>query len=155
MRSQAFPNMSPNHRPRDIYKLPSIVLILIGLYDILRGIMHTYVLTWSAENIAKFNMATVPTDQVFMLGTFGISNLLTGFVYLLIACKARELSPYVLILIPVTYLIGILGIWSVGIQGQSEYYGRYLMFVYFAICTVTFLIFLVQRRAARRNLPAI
>ncbi len=143
--------MLTNSKPRDIYKLPSIVLICIGLYDLLRGIMHTYVLTWSAENFAKFDMATVPEDQIFMLGTFGISNLLTGFLYLLIAFKARELSPYVLILIPVTYLIGILGIWSVGIQGQSEYDGRYFMFVYFAICVVTFLVFLVQSRGARSH----
>jgi len=141
--------MSTNPKLRDIYKLPSIVLLFIGLYDVLRGIMHTYVLTWSAENFAKFDMATVPEDQVFMLGVFGISNFLTGFLFLLIACKARELSPYVLILIPVTYLVGILGIRSVGIQGQSEYYGQYFMFVYFGICTLTFFVFLFQWKATQ------
>lgn len=62
--------------------------------------------------------------------------------------KPRELSPYGLILTPVTYLIGIPGIWSVGVHGQSEYDGRYFMFVYFGIFVVTFLVFPVQRRSA-------
>jgi hypothetical protein len=130
---------------RDIYKLPTIVLFFVGLYDVLRGIMHTYLLTWSAATFAKFDLATVPEDQVFMLGVFGISNLLTGFIYLLICWRARQLSPYVLLLIPVAYLLGILGIWSVGIHGQSAYLGRYFLFVYFGICVATFLIFLFQK----------
>ena len=138
-----------NTKPRDIYKIPAAVLFVIGLYDIIRGIMHTFVLTWSAENIAKFDLATVPEDQIFMLGAFGISNLLTGAIFLLIALRARELSPYVLILIPVIYLIGLMGIWSVGIHGQSEYNGRYLMFVYFGICVATFVFFVVQKRNSK------
>lgn len=136
---------------KDIFWLPSIVLFFIGLLDLLRGVMHTFLLTWSAANFAKFDMATTPMDQVYMLGVFGISNFVTGFIYLLISRKARELSPYVLIIIPFAYLLGLIGIMSGGVRGQAAYTGQYFMFVYFAICIITFIVFLVQKRTAHRT----
>ena len=75
------------------YALPARVLLGLGLYDLLRGFMHTYALHWSAVTIAGFNVDTTPVDQFFMLGTFGISNFLTGFIYLLISKRAPQLSP--------------------------------------------------------------
>ncbi len=136
--------MSTRHT--DIYNLPSIVLFLVGCYDILRGFMHTFILKWSAANFAKFDLASVPQDQVFMLGVFGISNFLTGFIYLLISRKARELSPYVLIIIPLSYILGLIGINSGGVHGQAAFDGKYFMMVYFAICIVTFIVFMLHRK---------
>lgn len=133
-------------KPSDIFRLPSRVLFVIGLIDIIRGFMHTFLLTWSATNIAQLDIATAPSDQLFLLGVFGISNFLTGFIYLIISRKARELSPYVLIVIPLTYLLGLIGIWSGGIHGQSAFYGKYFMLGYFAICIITFIIFFIQKR---------
>ena len=133
----------------DIYRIPSVVLFLIGAYDLLRGFMHTFLLKWSAANFAKFDLATVPEDQIFLLGVFGISNFLTGAVFLLISQKARHLSPHALILIPVIYLLGWAGIWSNGVHGQAEFNGKYLLFIYFAVCLVTYAYFLVIR--AKRN----
>lgn len=111
--------------------------------------MHTFLLKWSAANIAGFDMATTPMDQIFLLGVFGISNYLTGFIYFLISRKARELSPYVLIIIPLTYLLGIIGILSGNVHTQSAFEGKYFMAVYFGICVVAFIIFVIQRRASR------
>lgn len=136
---------------KDIYWLPSLVLFLIGGYDVLRGFMHTFLLTWSAANFAKFDLATTPQDQVFMLGVFGISNFLTGFIYLLISRKARELSPYVLIIIPLTYILGLVGIWSGNVHGQAAFDGKYFMLVYFAICIVTFIVFQFQKKTQVRT----
>lgn len=133
-------------RMKDIFWFPSMVLFLIGLYDVLRGFMHTFLLTWSAANFAKFDMATVPEDQVFMLGVFGISNFLTGAIYLLISRKAKQLAPWVLIIIPMAYLLGMLGIWSGDIQGQAQFEGKYFMAIYFAICIVTFIGFIIRRK---------
>lgn len=129
----------------NIYKIPTIVLFFIGLYDLLRGFMHTFLLTWSAANIAKFDIASTPQDQIFLLGVFGISNFLTGFIYLLICKKAKELSPYVLIIIPLTYLLGIIGIRFGGIRAKAAFDGQYLMYIYFGICTLTFIVFLFQK----------
>ncbi len=133
------------HKTKDIFKLPANVLFFIGLLDVLRGFMHTFLLNWSATNIAKLDIISSPNDQIFLLGVFGISNFITGFIYLIISKKARNLAPYILILIPLTYLFGLCGIWSNNIHGQAEFNGKYFMFVYFAICIVTFCIFLIQK----------
>ena len=99
-----------------------------------------------------FDPVTTPSDQFFLLGAFGISNFLTGFLYLLISRKARELSPYVLAIIPATYLLGMIGIGVAGVQAQADFPGKYFMMVYFAVCVVTVAVFLVQRGAQRKNL---
>jgi hypothetical protein len=108
--------------------------------------MHTFALKWSGTNIAGFNPETTPIDQFFMLGTFGISNFLTGFIYLLISRRSPELSPCVLALIPGAYLLGLIGIWSNGIHGTSAYGGQYAMYVYFAICIGTLVYVLYKKR---------
>ena len=135
----------------DIYRVPSIVLSIVGAYDLLRGFMHTFLLKWSAANFARFDMATVPEDQIFLLGVFGISNFLTGAAFLLISRRARHLSPHVLILIPAVYLLGWAGIWSNGIHGQAAFNGKYLMFIYFAVCLITYAYFLIIRARLDRT----
>ena len=132
----------------DIYRVPAAVLLLIGAYDLLRGFMHTFLLKWSAANFAGFDMATVSEDQVFLLGVFGISNFLTGSIFLLISLKARHLAPHILILIPAIYLLGWVGIRTGGVHAEAAFNGRYLMFAYFAICLGTYAYFLINR--ARR-----
>ncbi|MEY3309319.1 MAG: hypothetical protein RLZZ413_3357 [Pseudomonadota bacterium] len=128
------------------YALPSRVLFGLGLYDLLRGFMHTFMLRWSGINFAGFDAETTPVDQFFMLGTFGISNFLTGFLFLLVSRRSPELSPYVLGLIPAAYLLGLVGIWSNDIHGTSTYAGQYMLYVYFAICLGTLAYFLVRER---------
>lgn len=136
---------------RDVFRLPATVLFGLGLVDLFRGVMHTFLLRWAGVHIAGFDPVTTPSDQFFMLGAFGISNLLTGFLYLLISRKARELSPYVLAIIPAAYLLGVIGIGVAGVHAQAAFPGRYFMMVYFAVCLVTVAVFLVQRGAQRKN----
>jgi hypothetical protein len=133
-------------KPRGIFHLPATVLFFLGILDIFRGLMHTFLLRWSAVHIAGFNPVTTPPDQFFLLGAFGISNFPTGFLYFLISRRARPLSPYVLIIIPFTYLLGMIGIGVSGVHMQAAFGGRYVMLAYFAICVVTFGGFLVRRR---------
>lgn len=139
------------HQTKDSYRLPSLVLFFIGGLDVVRGFLHTFLLKWSAANFAKFDMATVPEDQIFLLGVFGISNFLTGFLYFLISRKARHIAPYVLPGIPLVYLLGLLGIRSSGIRMQASFDGKYFMAVYFAICILAFSWFLIQRRAVKSH----
>ena len=131
---------------KDIYKVPSRVLFGLGIYDLIRGFMHTFLLRWSGTHIAGFNTETTPIDQFFMLGTFGISNFLTGFIYLIISWRSPNLTPYVLALIPISYLLGLIGIWSNGIHGSSAYAGRHVLYVYFAICILTLIYFGISRK---------
>jgi hypothetical protein len=136
---------------RDIFRIPATVLFVLGIVDLIRGVMHTFLLRWAGVHIAGFDPVTTPSDQFFLLGAFGISNLLTGFLYLLISRKARELSPYVLAIIPATYLLGVIGIGVAGVQAQAAFLGKYFMMVYFAVCVVTVAVFLVQRGAQPKN----
>jgi hypothetical protein len=129
-----------------VYAVPSRVLLGLGIYDLVRGFMHTFLLKWAGINIAGFNPESTPIDQFFMLGTFGISNFLTGFIYLLISRRAPELSPYVLGLIPASYTLGLIGIRSNGIHGTSSYGGQYLLYVYFAVCIGTLIYFAFNKK---------
>ena len=131
---------------KNIFQLPANVLFFIGILDVCRGLAHTFFLRWSAVHIAGFNPLTTPPDQFFVLGAFGISNFLTGFVYFLISRRAKHLAPYVLIIIPCTYLFGLFGISVSGVHMESKFDGQYFMMVYFAICVVTFGVFRVQQR---------
>ncbi len=76
------------------------------------------------------------SDALMMLGAFGISNILTGLVYLLILKKDKILAPYVLAIIPIAYIFGSIGLKLQGVQGDSSFYGEYMMFVYLGFCIV-------------------
>ena len=134
-------------------QLPARVLFGLGLYDLVRGVMHTLILRWSGIHIAGFDPDNTPIDQFFMLGAFGISNLLTGCLFLLISKRAPELSPLVLGIIPATYLLGLTGIRSSGIYGTMNYGGQYLMYIYFAICIGTLVLHLAGRRTRGNQQP--
>jgi len=112
-------------------KIAVVTLIIIALMDLIRGYMHTANIWYASENIAKM---TQTADTMNLMNSFGISNLLTGCIYLLIILKAKELSPYVLVIIPVTYLIGIISSNLTGVAAMqvSEWNGKYMMYVYLA-----------------------
>ena len=131
--------------------LPARVLFGLGIYDLIRGVMHTVLLRWSGIHIAGFDPVSTPVDQFFMLGAFGISNLLTGCLFLLISQRAPQLSAWILGIIPAAYLVGLLGIRSSGVHGTLSYGGQYLMYAYFAICIGTLLIHNVRRIQSRGN----
>jgi hypothetical protein len=137
-------------KANDIFQLPSRVLFFLGILDVVRGFMHTFLLRWSAVHIAGFNPLTTPRDQFFLMGAFGISNFLTGFLYFLISRRAKQLSPYVLLIIPLTYLLGMIGIAVSRVHMQAAFEGKYFMVAYFAICVVTFAVFLVRRGQQKR-----
>lgn len=124
----------------------TIVLILAGLMDIRRGIAHTFQVKYSAEHLAGIEL--IP-DSLMLMGAFGVSNFLTGFIFLLIGWKAKHLSPYILLLIPVSYFIGGMGIASQRIQPDGEFIGRYMLVVYMSICLIAVtLYFLSKKRTA-------
>lgn len=123
----------------------SNILLFIGYIDLLRGFLHTYVVRFSAETFAKLNLTILKQDQLTLLGAFGISNILTGLLYILISKKSKELSPYVLGIIPLSYLIGFIGLKVSGILGEASFYGKYFMLVYLAVCTISYIHFMKNR----------
>lgn len=135
---------------KDIYKLPSIVLFVLGLLDLLRGFMHTFLIHFAADFFAKLDFSYAGDNQLFLLGTFGMSNILTGILYLLVSKKAKQLSPYVLIIIPFSYAMGLIGLRVASVKGNAEFNGKYMMIVYLLVCVGVFVNFMVQKSKEKK-----
>lgn len=131
-----------------ILKINIYVLFLASMMDIIRGFMHTYRVRYAAENIAKIEPIS---DSLVLMGAFGISNFLTAFIYWLILLKAKHLSPYVLLLIPVSYFIGGMGIKYANVQMEAEFNGQYMMSFYLSICLFTSSLYFMGSLLSRKN----
>ncbi len=110
-------------------KISVFTLILVAFIDLLRGYMHTFNIWWASENIAHM---TQTADTMFLMNTFGISNILTGLIYILAIIKSKELSPYILILISTSYALGIISnqVTGVAAMQSSDWNGQYIMYIY-------------------------
>ena len=128
---------------KDIPKFVSIVAIALGVLDLIRGFMHTILLEYAATNIAGLDLSSsVATDLLRLLGTFGISNYITGVMLILLGWKARPLALTMLGVIPAAYLIGMVGI-NINAASytttQANWGGAPMMMVYMVVCIVTFI----------------
>ena len=120
-----------------------IVLILLGCIDLVRGFMHTVALEYAALNIAGLDLTTsTATEQLRLLGAFGISNWITGFAFILIGLKAKHISLYIMGLIPVAYGLSMIAI-KMNIAGYAKtsanWGGMNMMIPYLVVCGITFL----------------
>lgn len=120
--------------------LPSTVLFVLGLVDLLRGVLHTFFVNWAVRTFAKLDLSVARQDQLTLLGAFGISNLLTGMLFILVSTDAAPLSEYFLLAIPCAYVVGAIGMRTSGVKAQSAFYGRYFMMGYLGVCLVTFVL---------------
>ena len=128
---------------KDIPKFVSIVAITLGVLDLIRGFMHTILLEYAATNIAGLDLSSsVATDLLRLLGTFGISNYITGVMLILLGWKARPLALTMLGVIPAAYLIGMVGI-NINAASytttQANWGGAPMMMVYMVVCIITFI----------------
>ena len=124
-------------------KIVSIVAIILGSLDLLRGIMHTLLLEFAATNIAGLDLSTSQAaDLLQLMGVFGISNYITGVTLILLGWKARQLALIMLGVIPTAYLIGGIAtrFHSAGtMQTQANWGGASMMLVYLAVSSLTFI----------------
>ena len=138
-----------------IPKFISVVVIGLGCLDLIRGIMHTILLEYSALNIAGFDLSTsLAGDLLQQMGAFGISNYLTGIMLILIGWKSRPLALAMLGVIPVAYTIGVIGIKinsAAYAPSQAAWGGAQPMLVYLVFCGITFIVgvWIVRRRKIR------
>lgn len=110
-------------------RIATYALGLIAVTDIVRGYMHTFNIWWASDYFAQMSQTA---DTLMLMNTFGITNFLTGFIYILIILKARHLSPYILMILPVSYLLGILSARMTGVMQlqTSAWNGQYMMIIY-------------------------
>lgn len=127
----------------DVPKFVSIAAIVLGCLDLVRGFMHTILLDFAATNIARLDLTTSQAgDLLQMMGTFGISNYLTGIMLILLGWKARPLALVMLGVIPVAYGIGVAAIKvnaAPYAPSQAAWGGTTFMLVYLAICVIIFI----------------
>jgi hypothetical protein len=132
-------------------KIVSIVAIILGSLDLLRGIMHTLLLEFAATNIAGLDLSTSQAaDLLRLMGTFGISNYITGITLILLGWKARRLALIMLGVIPTAYIVGGIAtnFYSAPYtQTQANWGGIPMMLAYMAVCTLTFLYGIWKSRA--------
>ena len=127
-----------------IPKFVSVVAISLGCLVLIRGFMHTILLEDAALNIAGLDLSTsLAGDLLQQMGAFGISNYLTGIMLILIGWKARPLALAMLGVIPVAYIIGVIGI-NINSTGyapsQAAWGGAMPMLVYLIVCGTTFIV---------------
>ena len=129
-------------KEKNIPKFVSIVAIALGSLDLIRGFMHTILLEYATTNIAGLDLSTsVAIDLLRLMGSFGISNYITGVMLILLGWKARPLALTMLGTIPVAYVIGAVGIkfnTTTYAATQGNWGGVPMMMVYVGICIFTF-----------------
>ena len=130
-------------------KIVSVVAILLGSLDLLRGAMHTLLLEFAAANIAGLDLSTSQAaDLLRLMGSFGISNYITGITLILLGWKARHLALIMLGVIPAAYVVGGVAthLHSAGYTStQANWGGLPMMAGYIVICCLTFIYGLWKR----------
>ena len=140
---------------RPIPKFISIMAVLLGGIDLLRGFMHTVVLPYSATHIASLDLSgpTAP-DLLRLLGLFGISNYITGATLILTGLYARPIALVLLGLIPAFYGLGLLTIHAAMNPyppSTAQWGGRPFMMANLSLYVLTFLagIFVLRHRKTK------
>jgi len=131
-------------------KIISIIAIALGSLDLIRGFMHTFLIRFAATNIAGLDLSTSQAgDLLVLMGSFGISNYISGLALILMGWKSRELAWIMIGAIPAAYLAGGLAIrfYSADFAvSQSTWGGKPMMIAYMAICILAFLYGLWKKR---------
>ncbi|MHA1376454.1 MAG: hypothetical protein ACTSR7_19420 [Promethearchaeota archaeon] len=123
-------------------KFAWIIMVGLGCIDLFRAFMHTFMLEYAALNIFVIDLSGGVDNQILLLGVFGISNYITGIMFILIGLKARHLVPIMLPVIPIIYIGGAALISKVATP-TAQLGGDLYMRIYFAVCIATFLAILV------------
>ena len=123
-------------------KFAWIIMVGLGCIDLFRAFIHTFMLEYAALNIFVVDLSGGVDNQILLLGVFGISNYLTGIMFILIGLKARHLVPIMLPVIPIFYIGGSALISRVATP-TAQLGGDLYMRIYFTVCIATFLAILV------------
>lgn len=127
------------------HNIPAFVSVMgigLGIYDLLRGFMHTVMLDYSASHIAGLTLNTPQAvDLLKLLGAFGVSNYITGVMLILLAVWARPLALAMMGVIPAAYGLGYFTIRChlVGLSPSTAKWGGFdPLLLDLAICLLTF-----------------
>jgi hypothetical protein len=114
-------------------KFAWITLIILGIIDLIRGILHTIFVEFAAIEIMGLDLTHSGADQIILMTSFGASNLITGIIFILIGLKARHLSPIMLTVIPLPYFLVMILSRIKGISTQGDLGGLPMLTVYLIV----------------------
>ncbi len=134
----------------DCPKFAWIILTCLGCLDLIRGFIHTFLLEYAAEFMMGLDLAVARDDQLLLLGTFGSSNYIIGCMLILIGLKARNIAPYVFLIIPVSYILGGQLISRVA-TSTARLGGVPMMTIYILVCIGTFVAILIWNQLNKKN----
>ena len=115
-------------------RFAAVVLACLGVVDLVRGFLHTFMVQHSAVHVAGMDLSQAGGNQLMLLGAFGISNFLTGALFIAVAWKARQLVPAVLLILPLAYLLGFIALRLNHVSPEAAFPGRWFMLCYLSIC---------------------
>ena len=127
----------------DVPLFVSVITVLLGCYDLLRGTMHTLHTEYSSFNMKSLSVAAPAAgDLLHLLSIFGVSNYIIGVMLILLALKARGLALVMLAVIPFFYTLAMLATKTnlpELTESQTVFTGTTSLYIYLFVCTVTFL----------------
>ena len=92
-------------------KLSQYAFLLITVVTIVRSLIHVFAPDGGAQSIATIPLANYPADAaaavILMFSLWGLSQLLMGFVYLVVYFKYKSLIPAMYVLMIVEYAMRI------------------------------------------------
>ncbi|MEZ5490208.1 MAG: hypothetical protein R3F50_07795 [Gammaproteobacteria bacterium] len=142
-----------------IPRFVSIVAILLGSFDIVRGLVHTVFVGNKGAILAGLDLAgSTGLDQLTLMIAFGASNLITGAALIVFGFVNRFGALIMLIVIPLAYAIAGVSLeyWGTNLTGTGSFPGRRNVAYYISICvfsvTVALLSMWRQRRQDTANL---
>jgi hypothetical protein len=127
----------------------AVVLACLGAIDLVRGFLHTFLVEHSAVHVAGMDLSQADSNQLMLLGAFGISNFLTGALFIAISWKARQVVPAALVIAPAAYLLGFIALRLNHVSPQAAFPGRWFMLGYLTVSFLTFVASVVWMRHKR------
>lgn len=131
------------HDQYDVFpglRFVSFIAIGLGIFDLIRGVMHTVFAGYAASEIADVDLVGPSgRDLLTLMIAFGASNLITSAALVTSGLTSRKVSLALLTAIPIAYGFAAVGftMWSDGLIGQGVFPGKANMRVYLMVCTGT------------------
>ena len=128
-----------------------IPLLIVAVFNLGRGILHTFLVEYAATNIAGLDLSTARNELLNLMNVYGWSNIIEGILYIVIATKSRNLAPLTLTLaglfIPLSALTNNLA--DISLAGANWGGAQYMLFFYTPLCLLPVVIFYIQRLRTR------
>ena len=123
------------------------VLLVVAVINLVRGVLHTFLVEYAATNIAGLDLSASRNEILQLMNVYGWSNIIEAILYIVIATKSRNLVPLALILAglftPLSSMTTILA--EISMQGAEWGGAPMMMFVFTPLCLIPVVVFYIQK----------